>query len=362
MRKILLFTGSLGSGGAERQLVGLAFLLKNEGYDVRVLTYSKQFFYAPFLKENGIEHWYQPTLLPRKTRPWRLAKIIRKWKPNVTISYLQSCNMAACLAQLFSRTNLVVSERNTNQRASMKDKVLFNLYRMADKVIPNSYSQEKFIQCYFPFLNDKTTTITNFVDTDKFIPSVEGRVSEMQNIVTLARRMPQKNCIRFVEAVRMVKERGLKVHFDWYGDATTGADGIAYNKQFKEAIALQGVKDYITLHPATENAVEVYQQARAFCLPSLYEGFPNVVCEAMSCGKPVLCSNVCDNPSIVKDGISGLLFDPLKPEDIAEKIIDFLNRPVEQQQQMGVEGRRIAVDMFSKETFLSKYIQVIESL
>lgn len=50
-------------------------------------------------------------------------------------------------------------------------------------------------------------------------------------------------------------------------------------------------------------SIEVeYRKADVFCLPSLYEGYPNVVAEAMSCGLPILCSNVCENPYIVEEG------------------------------------------------------------
>ena len=49
--KIILFTDSLGAGGAQRQLVGLAKLLKDVGEDVSILTYHKDEFYAPFLEK-----------------------------------------------------------------------------------------------------------------------------------------------------------------------------------------------------------------------------------------------------------------------------------------------------------------------
>lgn len=51
MKKILLFTENLGSGGAERQLTGLAVLLKNAGYVVKVVTYIKAQHYESFLRK-----------------------------------------------------------------------------------------------------------------------------------------------------------------------------------------------------------------------------------------------------------------------------------------------------------------------
>ena len=49
MKKILLFTDSIGAGGAQRQLVGLAYLLKDKGYHVKVCTYHHSDFYKSYL-------------------------------------------------------------------------------------------------------------------------------------------------------------------------------------------------------------------------------------------------------------------------------------------------------------------------
>jgi glycosyltransferase involved in cell wall biosynthesis len=54
--------------------------------------------------------------------------------------------------------------------------------------------------------------------------------------------------------------------------------------------------------------------------PSLYEGLPNAVCEALAAGIPVLASNVCDHPLLVADGSRGYLFDPRDPPGIAAAI------------------------------------------
>jgi glycosyltransferase involved in cell wall biosynthesis len=54
--------------------------------------------------------------------------------------------------------------------------------------------------------------------------------------------------------------------------------------------------------------------------PSLYEGLPNVACEALAAGLPVLISNVCDHPLLVTEGQRGFLFDPSDPQSIAKCI------------------------------------------
>ena len=54
-----------------------------------------------------------------------------------------------------------------------------------------------------------------------------------------------------------------------------------------------------------------------------WEGFPNVLCEAMSCGLPVLASDVSDVRHIMEDGVNGFLMNPTSPDDMAKTIIRY---------------------------------------
>ena len=97
-----------------------------------------------------------------------------------------------------------------------------------------------------------------------------------------------------------------------------------YYDECESEIKHYNLNNEFTIHSACTDIEEKYRNSDVFCLPSIYEGFPNVLCEAMSCGLPVLCSNVCDNPMIVENNKNGLLFNPLDVDDIADKIIKFI--------------------------------------
>ena len=114
------------------------------------------------------------------------------------------------------------------------------------------------------------------------------------------------------------------------------------------------------IFPATTQIVDHYHSCDVFCLPSLYEGFPNVVCEAMSCSKPIACSNVCDNPDIVQNGVNGLLFDPKQPHKIYQALKQMVDMTYEERMRWGQQSRSIAESLFSQDAFVAKYIQLIE--
>lgn len=71
MKRILLITESLGSGGAERQLCGLAVMLTKAGYPCRLVTYIDNQFYEPYLRKNGVDYEFVPELANKVTRPFR---------------------------------------------------------------------------------------------------------------------------------------------------------------------------------------------------------------------------------------------------------------------------------------------------
>lgn len=359
MPRILCLIENLGSGGAERQLTGLAVMLKLQGYEVEVWYYVNNNFYLPYLQENGVVGRYLSEAKSAEKRLFALRKRIKEYHPDTIISYSASPSMIACVLKRFgAKYRLVVSERNTTQKLMRSEKTRFFCYRWADVIVPNSHSQAKFIENHFPNLSCKVKVITNFVDTDKFKPSDEPIPShEETRMVCVGRLMPQKNLHRFIEAVGKVVASGYKLHVDWFGQDLNDV----YSSDCHRAIKELSLGQSFTFHAPTSNIQEEYQKADVFCLPSLYEGFPNVLCEAMSCGKPVLCSRVCDNPYIVKENDNALLFDPLDVDNIAKIIEQYLCLPVEKKQEMGKRSRIIGLEGFSIDCFLNKYLSIIKN-
>lgn len=264
-----------------------------------------------------------------------------------------------CLARLFFKAKLVVSERSNNTGITCGDKIQFNLYRLADAIVPNSNSQAKFISRNFPFLSKKVHPIINFVDVNRFTPSESPVQDNTLRVVTVARYTQAKNVLTYLKAVRMVKDMGLNVHFDWYGDKKHNA---AYFEEIEKEYQQLDIADYMTLHDSNQKIEEEYRKADIFCLPSLLEGYPNVVVEAMSCGLPILCSNVYENPYIVEDGGNGFLFDPKKPEAIADAINKMANITHEERMEMGKRNRQLCLQRNTEEAFLKSYVELIEKI
>ncbi len=356
MRSILCLIDSLASGGAERQMSYLVSGLQKTGCNVTLVVFSDA---MPFYKDRVVESGAKLIFDIKGFNKYRRILRIRHWvktiRPDAVIAYKDGVTMAACLARILTPFRLIVSERNTTQILPRYERMKFALYRMADKIVPNSFAQARFIERNYPGLYTKTTVITNALDTDVFKSPKERAQNKPLVCVTTARIMPQKNVLRYIEALALLKRYKGEIIFKWFGNQSD-----AYFDEVQSKVTTLGLDDFIEFHPAVQEVDKEYAAADFFCLPSIYEGFPNVVCEAMSCGLPVICGNVCDNADIVTDGENGFLFDPYNTKDIANSIEKVMTMTEEERKRMGLANRAKIEHLCSQKAFISKYMALIQ--
>lgn len=357
MKKIVLFTDSLGAGGAQRQLCGLAVMLRQHNYDVIVLTYHPLDFYKSYLDENGVRNIIVGNNCGAIKRIKAVRKFLRMENPQWVIAYQETPSLISALIRFTGlKFKLIVSERNTTQQAALKDKVRFLSYRFADHVVPNSFSQEDYLASRYRWMKKKIKTITNFVDLDRFSYKIHQR-NKIPLIVVVASIWPSKNTLGFIDALKILADHGVSYKVRWYGYSESNED---YYQQVKLKVQAYGLSQDIELLPKTKNIKSVYIEADYFCLPSFYEGVPNVIAEAMSTGRPILCSNVCDNPRYVANEINGFLFDPKAPSDIAHQIERALHVSESQYEQMCLISRKRAEQLLSPNIFLQSYLKLLQ--
>jgi len=358
MKNILCLIDALTLGGAERQLIGLTSMLQEKGHHVDLAYYYKDNFYEDLISEASLNTYLIDVKNSRLNKIWNIYIFVKRAHYDIVIAYKDGPTFIACVLKLLGlRFRLIVSERNTNQTITWSDKVKFFMYRWADYVVPNSYSQRNFICKYFPKLADKTIAITNFTDIDYFVPSFNKIINSRIRILTVARIAQQKNILNYLQAAKKIVVDFPDVLFVWYGDVQHGEEN--YERSCIETLRSLGLTENFKFFPAKHKILEVYQEHDVFCLPSIYEGFPNVICEAMSCGMPILCSKVCDNPYIVDEGVNGLMFNPDRIDDIYRALKQYILLSYTEKTQMGNSSRMLAEQKFAEAAFVEKYIDLI---
>lgn len=96
-------------------------------------------------------------------------------------------------------------------------------------------------------------------------------------------------------------------------------------------------------------------------LCSFREGFSNVVLESMASGTPIVASGVGGNPEAIENQVTGLLFDPLKRAELAEKLVVLLEDE-SLRKSMGEAARERALRLFSNAKMLESYDSIYRSL
>jgi glycosyltransferase involved in cell wall biosynthesis len=357
-KKILCLIDGLYMGGAETQMIGLVKLLKEKGYKVDFVKYHLANDYANELAALNI----RCITLDVKSKWDKILAIRRFIKEHgvydCVIAYKDGPAVIGCLLKLIgAKFKLIVSERRVTIAYNRNTRIKFMLYRWADKIVPNSFTQAYLIKQLYPGLRNKLEVITNFTDLHRFSPS-NKEFNTTIKILTAARISIDKNILNYLSAIRILKDKGVDVKFEWYGSVSPNEDeyGESVFRRYKEL----GLEDMIHFYPSSNNIEEKYRDCDIFCLPSSSEGFPNAICEAMACGKPIVASRINDIPNIVQENKNGIFFDPSDVDDMADKLLQIAQKDKSILKKWGQNSREIADSLFSTENFVNHYMQLIE--
>lgn len=362
--RILCVIDSLGSGGAQRQLVGLAIGFKEKGHEVSFLVYyNNNFFYNTLARENiQVTSVIEPNYLKRLLK---MRRHIRRGNFDAVLSFLEASNFICEVAGLPSRKwKLVVGERSANPNIlkSCKLRIYRWFHLLADYVVANSHNNLALVKNINPLLSEKKCRIiSNMVDLNKwkpsgiYIPKKNGKC----RLIVLASHSYTKNLNGLVEAVSLLnKDEKGKLIIEWYGDKI---DEPYIDNSLVEArmkIMNYGIEPVFKFFPATIDVAEVITHADGVGLFSYYEGFPNTVCEGMACKKPVICSKVSDIPRFLSYD-QNLLFDATEPVSIASSIKYFLKLNPDELEAIGEKNRELAVIHFDKEIIIEEYLNLL---
>lgn len=181
---------------------------------------------------------------------------------------------------------------------------------------------------------DKLRVVHCGVDVSVFRLPDSERDAQVPEILTVGRLVPVKGQALLVEAMAELRRRGLEARLTIVGDGPQMPELRSLAKRL-------GVEDRIELAGAVgQNEIRsYYARADVFALPSLAEGLPVVLIEALAMGIPVVASRITGIPELVEEGVSGLLVTPGRSDELAGALETLLAEPAERRRAMGRAGR-----------------------
>lgn len=325
---LALVISSLQTGGAERVLSELANAWCAQGYQISLITLSREDERSLYTLDSRVKLFpLNQSSLQETSLLQRLKNIVRRIfvlrmtlksvKPDAIISFIDVMNITTLLASRFLKIPVIVSERThpAYYKLPYPYKILRRLmYPYADKVISQTNSASN----YFSALSlSKKAVIPNSVSIPVRQKKQDDILKPVHHIVSVGRLCPNKGFQILIRAFSKVLGRNPNLKLTIYGEGEMRTN-------LEELIQELNLVNTVFLPGTIPDIQSALMSADLFVFPSYYEGFPNAVCEALAMGLPVIASNCSGTIDIIQDGVEGRLFPVGDVDALADVIQELL--------------------------------------
>jgi glycosyltransferase involved in cell wall biosynthesis len=263
------------------------------------------------------------------------------------------------IASLVTRCKVITTPHGWGLEKDLKLKIYEKfdriLFYFMDKIVPLSP------QIYFDLIRkkqlaNKTRLIENAIDIIE-IDSTNKPCQRDYNIFLIGyigRLVEGKNLFFLLEAVKL-----LSIKRDRFKLLIVG-DGVLRPSLEAEVIRL-GIASYVQFYGFKKNALNILKSMNLLILPSLAEGIPRCVMEAMVARIPVIASDIPGNRVLINHGETGLLFDPHNIKDLLKNII-FIMDGRQDTNLMVSKAREKIEKKYSNFRMANEYLELYNSL
>lgn len=332
----------LRGGGAQKMIINLANEFSIRGHQVDLVLFNQSGIYR-----NHIVSQINVIDFVKKRSLWSvlsLSSYIRKQKPDILVSALFHVNLVVLIAKIFYFSNkikVIISERNNlsfrlSEMSFVKASILRFLvkifYPLSDKIIGIS---EGVCDDLVNIIGDgyDIQTIYNPVITKDFEEKIKREIDSPfpdncgVKLIISGRLVLQKDYPTLFRALSLYCKKYGLAHLAILGDGALNQELIDLSKQLK-------IKDNITFLGFVDNPLAYMKYADIFVISSAWEGFCNVIVEALYAGLKIVSTNCPSGPAeILENGKYGELVEVGDAEQFAEKINIVAQKNISQEEQ-----------------------------
>jgi glycosyltransferase involved in cell wall biosynthesis len=319
----------LDRGGAERALCQLVLGLDRRAWQPRVYCLGPRGHFTDVLEAGGVPvqclNGHGLLSLPRVL--WQLTRALRRSRPVILQTFLFHGNLAGRLAGRLAGVPIVVSGiRVADRRSRWYGRLDHWTNRLVDHNVCVSEGVADFAIQETGLNAAKISVIPNGVNFDAFAQSTPtdlnpfGIRTDAPVVITVGRLEEQKGIEYLLRAAVTVLQSRPDCQFLIVGDGHDRASLHAL-------AATLGIDRRVWFVGSRDDVPGLLRASTVFVLPSLWEGMPNALLEAMAAGVPVIATAVEGSREIVQSEHSGLLVPPADPGELSQAILRLLNDP-----------------------------------
>ena len=339
-------------GGAEIMCENLTYALKNAGQEVfAVSLYHDRTPIARRMEEAGIRIVYLDKKLGLDlSMVPKLVRVIRQERPDVVHTHLDVIKYAVLAAKLAGVKKCVHTVHSLADREAegRVQKIINGFYFRRGWSVPVALTPEvrNSVAEFYGLPLSRVSVIYNGIDLSRCVPKTTYETGETVTILHVGRFDVPKNHPGLLEAFRLLLETHPECRLRLVGDGELRPD---MEKLARE----KGIADAVEFYGMQSNVYPYLHDADIFTLPSIYEGNPMTIIEAMGTGLPIVASRVGGIPDMISDGESGLLVEP-EPQSICAGLTRLVG-DVALRQRLGLAARKQS-QTFSAEHMARDYI------
>jgi GalNAc-alpha-(1->4)-GalNAc-alpha-(1->3)-diNAcBac-PP-undecaprenol alpha-1,4-N-acetyl-D-galactosaminyltransferase len=351
-RRLLLVTGTLECGGAERQLAEMANYWAERGVDVSLATWSGPQIRDFYRLDGRIRRVHLGVasggrLRGNLGRILKLRKLMRNTAPDAALSFLTRSNVPTILAGIGLPLRVVISERvqpahETGLQLAWRILRRF-VYRQAAAIVSQTTGAAEWIRSN---LGAKVLVIPNAL---RPLPA-ESDVREPL-VVGIGRLVPQKGFDLLLRAFAQVES----AHPEWR--VAIAGEGPE-RKALERLSAELGVRGRVDFVGHVREVESLMARASLVVQPSRYEGFPNAVLESMGMGAAVISADCPAGPAeLIEDGINGRLVPVEDIDALAQAMAELMGEPA-LRLRLGREATRVR-ERFRQDSIMAQWEAVL---
>jgi glycosyltransferase involved in cell wall biosynthesis len=342
--RILLLSTSMGMGGADKQLLSAAQVLRARGHDILIVALVSLGPMGLEARRMGIrtESLEMPRGYPDPRGLFRLIRLVRTWKPDVLHSHMIHANLLARVVRVLTPVPVVVATIHSLYEGGP---LWMWAYRLTNRLVDgmtivSQAAAERYItEGIVP--RELLRVIPNGVELERFSSLPAGARAESRSSLGVGDRFvwlavgrfaPPKDYPTMLRAFRLVVAQQPR--------AILLLAGRGPLQQEAEALVRElDLGDHVRFLGVRHDVPELMNAADGYLMSSAWEGMPMVLLEAAAAGLPIVATRVGGNHELVRDGETGFLVPARDPNALGAAVLRLMALSQVERQAMGKRGR-----------------------